>query len=70
MRVKDFAGHTPEGKEPIADLPYFENKRRMFSLQLSGRFKKEYTAGDILFGAEFEKKVSPPTGCWVAIKFA
>ena len=24
----------------------------------------------MVFGAEFERKLSPPTGAWVAIKFA
>lgn len=32
--------------------------------------QQEYTAEDVVFGAEFENKVSPPTGTWVAIKFA
>ncbi|KAJ3181940.1 hypothetical protein HDU85_003457 [Gaertneriomyces sp. JEL0708] len=70
VRVKNFNGITPSGKAAISDLPYFENKRRVFSIQVTGRFKKEYTADDVVFGAEFEKKVAPPTGAWVAIKFA
>lgn len=70
VRVKDFDGITRDDSPPIPSIPYFESKKRMFSIQLSGRFKKEFTADDIVFGAEFEHKVSPPTGAWLAIKFA
>ncbi|RKO88451.1 hypothetical protein BDK51DRAFT_32657 [Blyttiomyces helicus] len=70
VRVKNFAGHTPDGSKPIATTPYFANKKRLFAIQVSGRFKHEYSAEDVVFGAEFEHKVSPPTGAWVAIKFA
>ncbi|KAJ3201997.1 hypothetical protein HK099_002026 [Clydaea vesicula] len=70
VRVKGFKGFTRDNSTPITDLPYFKNKKRMFSIQFSGRFKQEFTAEDIVFGTEFEHKVSPPTGAWVAIKFA
>ncbi|KAJ1556592.1 hypothetical protein HK096_000031, partial [Nowakowskiella sp. JEL0078] len=71
IRVKNFKGVTPEkGKEPIPSSDYFGTKKRLFSIQVSGRFKHEYTGGDVVFGAEFLQKVSPPTGSWIAIKFA
>ncbi|KAJ3088980.1 hypothetical protein HK102_007479 [Quaeritorhiza haematococci] len=70
VRVKNFRGITPEGSDPIPDTDYFGTKKRLFSIQLSGRFKQEYTAEDVIFGAEFENKVNPPTGAWIAIKFA
>lgn len=41
-----------------SNLPYFYNKKRLFSLQLALRFKQEFTADDVVFGAEFDKKGS------------
>ncbi|KAJ3033070.1 hypothetical protein HDV00_006802, partial [Rhizophlyctis rosea] len=70
VRIKDFRGYTPDGSAPKQSEEYFGTKKRLFAVQLSGRFKHEYTAEDLLFGAEFPKKVSPPTGSWLAIKFA
>ncbi|KAJ3312871.1 hypothetical protein HDU76_002786 [Blyttiomyces sp. JEL0837] len=70
VRVKNFRGVVPEGKEAIADTPYFGTRKRLFSVQVQGRFKHEHTAEDVVFGAEFEHKVNPPTGAWLAIKFA
>ncbi|KAI8913668.1 hypothetical protein EDD86DRAFT_201189 [Gorgonomyces haynaldii] len=70
VRVKDFKGIAPP-KQPIKQAnAYFENKKRMFAIQVSGRFKHEHVVDDILFGGDFDKKVSPPTGFWVAMKFA
>ncbi|KAJ3152156.1 hypothetical protein HDU89_001375 [Geranomyces variabilis] len=70
VRVKNFKGFTPDGSEPIETLKYFEGKKRLFSVQVQGRFKHEYTADDVVFGSAFEHKVTPPTGSWVALKFA
>ncbi|TPX61396.1 hypothetical protein SpCBS45565_g07291 [Spizellomyces sp. 'palustris'] len=70
VRVKNFKGITADGSKPIESLPYFESKKRLFSVQVCGRFKHEYTADDVVFGSEFEKKVILPTGSWVALKFA
>ncbi|KAJ3311322.1 hypothetical protein HDV04_004130 [Boothiomyces sp. JEL0838] len=70
VRIKDFKGITPDGKEPKSCAGYFDNKKRLFALQVQGRFKHEYSADDLLFGSEFERKCTPPTGAWIAIKFA
>ncbi|KAI9207468.1 uncharacterized protein BJ171DRAFT_492820 [Polychytrium aggregatum] len=70
VRVKNFRGFTPDDTPPIAITPYFGTRRRLFSIQFSGRFRKEYSVDDVVFGAEFENKVNPPTGTWVALKFA
>lgn len=40
VRVKDFNGITSDGSPPISSLSYFNEKKRQFSIQLSGRFKK------------------------------
>ncbi|KAI8849611.1 hypothetical protein BC829DRAFT_361868 [Chytridium lagenaria] len=71
VRVKNFVGVVPEGvSAPLASTDYFGTRRRLFSIQVQGRFKHEHTADDVVFGAEFENKVSPPTGAWLAVKFA
>ncbi|KAJ3275736.1 hypothetical protein HDV01_007203 [Terramyces sp. JEL0728] len=70
VRIKDFKGITPDGKEPKSCAGYFDSKKRLFALQVQGRFKHEYSADDLLFGSEFERKCTPPTGAWIAIKFA
>ncbi|KAJ3231700.1 hypothetical protein HDU78_005217 [Chytriomyces hyalinus] len=70
VRVKNFAGIAPAGTEPVKDTPYFGTRRRLFSIQLQGRFKHEHSAEDVVFGAEFQHKVNPPTGAWLAMKFA
>eukprot|EP00842_Homolaphlyctis_polyrhiza_P000734 jgi/Hompol1/1661/HPOL_005674-RA len=70
VRVRNFRGITPDG-EPLKQADqYFGTRKRLFALQVCGRFKHEYTADDIVFGAEFDHKVSPPTGSWIALKFA
>lgn len=44
MRVKGFNGHvTSTTTGPIADIPYFEGKRRQFSIQAQIRFKQVLT---------------------------
>ncbi|KAJ3232200.1 hypothetical protein HDU81_003248 [Chytriomyces hyalinus] len=70
VRVKNFSGIAPAGKEPIKNTAYFGTRRRLFSIQLQGRFKHEHSADDVMFGAEFQHKVNPPTGAWLAMKFA
>ncbi|KAI8803240.1 hypothetical protein BJ742DRAFT_908783 [Cladochytrium replicatum] len=70
IRVRNFKGITRDGSEPIPSTEYFGTRRRTFSIQMAGRFKHSYGAGDVVFGAEFPHKVNPPTGIWVAIKFA
>ncbi|KAJ3008315.1 hypothetical protein HKX48_008651 [Thoreauomyces humboldtii] len=70
VRVKNFKGVTADGTAPVASLPYFESKKRLFSIQVCGRFKHEHSANDVVFGSEFEHKVTLPTGAWVAMKFA
>ncbi|KAI8898161.1 hypothetical protein BC833DRAFT_590740 [Globomyces pollinis-pini] len=70
VRIKDFEGVTPKGVKPQNCTHYFQKKKRLFAMQVAGRFKHEYTADDILFGATFERKCTPPTGMWIALKFA
>jgi hypothetical protein len=39
VRVKNFNGITPDGQEPIPDSAYFGARKRLFSIQVQGRFK-------------------------------
>lgn len=79
VRIKNFDGVTPDGGPSKGSEAYFDQKKRLFALQVSGRFKhvrkwevnvKEYTADDIVFGSQFEKKCTPPFGTSVAMRFA
>jgi hypothetical protein len=64
--------------EVIKTSSYFENHRRVFSFQFQGRFKSSNTRhedglwsyDDVLFCAETENAVSPPTGSSLVVKFA
>lgn len=77
FRVRGFHGWTPlddktgKPREPLPDAPhYFEGHRRTFSLQLSGRFRKQWTGDDVMFGTFFKKKVDLPRGSSLALAFA
>jgi hypothetical protein len=76
FRVRDFHGWTPldekkKAKTPLKDCPhYFSGHRRTFSLQLSGRFRKQWTGDDVMFGTFFKKKVELPRGSGLALAFA
>lgn len=38
VRIKNFHGISPDpNASPISNIPYFEKKKRLFSIQLSGR---------------------------------
>lgn len=69
VRVKKFNGFTPDDTEPL-NTDYFGERRRTFSIQFSGRFKQPQSVDDVVFGGEFQNKVNPPPGTWVALKFA
>lgn len=57
---------------------YFNGRKRYFSIQTQGRFKATntsvadgiWTGDDVLFVAETERKIRPPMGAWLAIRFA
>lgn len=76
FRVVNFDGHNPldpkTGKpmKIITNNDYFNGHRRTFSLQISGRFKKEWSADEIMFGTFFEKPVKMPPGYKIALALA
>lgn len=77
FRVRHFRGWTPldertgKPKPPIPDCPhYFEGHKRTFSLQISGRFRKQWSGDDIMFGTFFRKRIELPRGSGLALAFA
>ncbi|KAI9033301.1 hypothetical protein DFJ74DRAFT_601346 [Hyaloraphidium curvatum] len=69
VRIKDFKGISPDGVARPS-TPYFGTRKRIFSIQVQGRFTKPILADDLMFGGVFERKVSPPMGTWLAFKAA
>ena len=62
---------APEETEPvIPDSKYFEGKRRFFSLEFRGRFKKSWTANDIEFGIVLARKIRLPVGADIGLRIA
>lgn len=77
FRVRHFRGWTPidetmgKPKPPIPDCPhYFEGHKRSFSLQISGRFRKQWNGDDVMFGTFFHQKMELPRGSGLALAFA
>jgi len=70
VRVVNFAGVTPDNSEPIPMTDYFGKRKRLFSVQLQGRFRKEWNFNHINFGGAFDHKVTLPMGANLAIKLA
>jgi hypothetical protein len=76
FRVKNFRGVTPidskDGSvpEPISGTEYFTGHRRTFSLQIAGRFRKPWSADEVMFGTFFQKPVLLPPFYSIAIAVA
>jgi hypothetical protein len=76
FRCNNFDGHMPidsrTGKpmEILGSSEYFSGHRRTFSLQISGRFRREWSADDVMFGTFFEKPIKLPPGYQLAIRIA
>lgn len=49
---------------------YFGKRKRLFSVQIQGRFRKEWSTNFINFGGAFDNKVTLPMGAGLAIKLA
>lgn len=76
FRCKDFDGWTPidettmKAKPVISTTPYFEGHKRTFSFQIAGRFRKQWTADDVMFGTYFDKPLTLPRGYSLALSVA
>jgi hypothetical protein len=58
VRIRDFTGTIPPGETRIKNTPYFNGRKRKFSIQVEGRFKQAVTADDVYFGVDFDNIVS------------
>jgi hypothetical protein len=76
FRCQNFDGWTPideqrkEAQPVIPTCEYFEGHKRTFSFQISGRFRKPWTADDVMFGTFFEKPLELPRGYSLALGIA
>jgi hypothetical protein len=59
-----------QSEKPIPTCKYFDGKKRCFSIQIQGCFKKEWTADDIEFGIVLDRRINLPTGSEMALKIA
>ncbi|KAF9168802.1 hypothetical protein DFQ26_000069 [Actinomortierella ambigua] len=62
VRIKDFVGITPDGSAPIYNSDYFKGHNRRFSIQVEGRFKREWDGNQVYFGTDFDRTVKLPSG--------
>ncbi|KAF9172823.1 hypothetical protein BGX21_006150 [Mortierella sp. AD011] len=70
VRIKDFVGITNDGSEPIHNSEYFDGRNRRFSLQVEGRFKREWDGQQVYFGTDFDGPVELPDGFEMMLKVA
>lgn len=65
VKIRDFAGVTPDGSDPIRYHDYFTKRNRRFDIQIEGRFKSRpgvepYRGDEVQFGTDFDQLVSFP----------
>lgn len=76
VRCKNFSGWTPINPDtglPEVQIPtteYFAGHRRLFSFQMTGRFKKAWNGDEIVFGCFFKKPIVLPRGHQIAMSIA
>ncbi|KNC99426.1 uncharacterized protein SPPG_05667 [Spizellomyces punctatus DAOM BR117] len=70
VRIVHYRGITPKGQEPLDSTPYFEGRKRYFSVQIEGRFKQPWNGDDVIFGVVFERKLRLPPGADLALTIA
>ncbi|PWN98612.1 DUF1769-domain-containing protein [Tilletiopsis washingtonensis] len=73
VRIKDFTGQVPEGQERQSETKYFDAGHAhgcTWSIQIQGRFLKEVSADDLVWGNQFEKPIRDrlPWGTSTALK--
>ncbi|KAF9115275.1 hypothetical protein BGX27_008397 [Mortierella sp. AM989] len=70
VRIKDFVGITNDDSEPIHNSDYFNGRNRRFSLQVEGRFKREWNGQQVYFGTDFDRPVELPDGFEMMLRVA
>lgn len=71
VHIKGFNDDGDEDNTPRPD-DYFEHEDRRYvtwSIQVQGRFLREYNADDVLFGNTFDRPLKLPWGTSVVLKF-
>ncbi|RUS34273.1 hypothetical protein BC938DRAFT_481495 [Jimgerdemannia flammicorona] len=67
VRIRDFTGIPNPGSSRTS--PYFLQNNDQYSIQVQARFKRVWSADDIVFGNEFERKLNLPPGSSIALRF-
>jgi len=70
VRIKDFVGITNDGTEPTHNSEYFKGHNRRFSIQVEGRFKREWDGEQVYFGTDFDRSVELPQGFETMLRIA
>lgn len=70
IRIKDFVGITNDGSAPIYSDDYFKGHNRKFSIQVEGRFKREWDGDQVYFGTDFDRAVELPHGFETMLRIA
>ncbi|KAG0367351.1 hypothetical protein BGX24_003270 [Mortierella sp. AD032] len=70
VRIRDFVGVTNDGSEPIYSDDYFKGHNRKFSIQVEGRFKREWGGDQVYFGTDFDRSVELPHGFETMLRIA
>ncbi|KAF8943986.1 hypothetical protein BGZ47_004791 [Haplosporangium gracile] len=70
IRIKDFVGMTNDGSAPIYSNYYFKGHNRKFSIQVEGRFKREWGGEQVYFGTDFDRSVELPHGFETMLRVA
>eukprot|EP01117_Protostelium_nocturnum_P001162 TRINITY_DN1147_c1_g3_i1.p1 TRINITY_DN1147_c1_g3~~TRINITY_DN1147_c1_g3_i1.p1 ORF type:complete len:284 (+),score=102.28 TRINITY_DN1147_c1_g3_i1:226-1077(+) len=68
VRIAEFNGNSPKGSA-IPTSPYFKGTQRCLSIQIQGRFKRQWTVDDLMWGNEFQSKLNLPKLTGAALKF-
>ncbi|KAF9572293.1 hypothetical protein EC968_010084 [Mortierella alpina] len=70
VRIRDFVGITNDDSDPVLNSEYFKGHNRRFSLQVEGRFKREWDGQQVYFGTDFDRSVELPDGFEMMLKIA
>ncbi|KAG0218898.1 hypothetical protein BGX33_005639 [Mortierella sp. NVP41] len=70
VRIRDFVGITNDGSAPIYTDDYFKGHNRKFSIQVEGRFKREWDGEQVYFGTDFDRSVELPHGFETMLRVA
>jgi hypothetical protein len=70
LSIQYVVGVTNDGSEPIQSSDYFKGHNRRFSIQVEGRFKRQWLGDEVYFGTDFDRSVELPKGFETMLKVA